>query len=48
MNKNYIINKYFEWMSEIICGKRFTGKVTYRKLTSKDLANALKTAINSV
>ena len=34
MDKNYIINKYFEWMTGIVCGKRFEGKVTYRKLLS--------------
>lgn len=34
MDKDYIINEYFEWMTGIACGKRFTGKVTYRKLLS--------------
>lgn len=34
MNKNSIINEYFEWMVNIVCGKRFSGKMTYKKLLS--------------
>ena len=34
MDKNNIINEYFEWMTNIVCGKRFSGKVTYKKLLS--------------
>lgn len=33
MDKNNIINEYFEWMTNIVCGKRFLGKMTYKKLT---------------
>ena len=29
MDKNNIINEYFEWMTNIVCGKRFSGKMTY-------------------
>ena len=28
MDKNNIINEYFEWMTNIVCGKRFSGKMT--------------------
>lgn len=34
MDKNNIINEYFEWMTNIVCGKRFSGKMTYKKLLS--------------
>lgn len=34
MDKNNIINEYFEWMINIVCGKRFSGRVTYKKLLS--------------
>ena len=30
MDKNNIINEYFEWMTNIVCGKRFSGKMTYK------------------
>lgn len=34
MDKNNIINEYFEWITNIVCGKRFSGKMTYKKLLS--------------
>jgi hypothetical protein len=31
-NKDLIINEYFEWLSEIVCGRRYSDNISYRKL----------------
>lgn len=32
MTKNAIIDEYFEWLSYVVCGERYEGEVSYRKL----------------
>ena len=34
MNDDRIINEYFEWLSDLVCGKRYSKKISYRKLLS--------------
>lgn len=32
MTKDYIVNQYFEWMCELVCGEKGNKRNTYRKL----------------
>lgn len=32
MNRNDVINEYFEWLYNLVCGKRYSKQVDYRKL----------------
>ena len=32
MTRNNISNGYFEWLSKLVCGKRYSKQVSYRKL----------------
>ena len=34
MSDDRIINEYFEWLSDLVCGKRYSKKISYRKLLS--------------
>jgi hypothetical protein len=30
--RDYVNNEYFEWLSDLVCGERYSGQVSYRKL----------------
>lgn len=32
MKRNNINNRYFEWLSKIVCGRRYSKQISYRKL----------------
>lgn len=32
MKRNNINNRYFEWLSKIVCGRRYAKQISYRKL----------------
>lgn len=32
MTKNTIIDEYFEWLSDVVCGERYADEISYRKL----------------
>lgn len=32
MTKNDVMNKYFEWLYDIVCKKRYYGSISYKKL----------------
>ena len=34
MMQDRIINEYFEWLYKLVCGKRYSNKISYRKLLS--------------
>lgn len=34
MTQERINNEYFEWLSDIVCGERFSNEISYRKLLS--------------
>lgn len=34
MNRDQILNEYFNWLMDIVCGKRFAKEISYRKLLS--------------
>lgn len=35
MTREQVINQYFDWMYKLVCGKRYSRRVSYRKLLSK-------------
>lgn len=32
MNRDYIIDEYFEWLFDLVCGERYSKQISYRKL----------------
>lgn len=32
MSRDEIINEYFEWLFDLVCGKRYSDQISYRKL----------------
>ena len=32
MTQNYVINEYFEWLSDLVCKDRYSSQISYRKL----------------
>lgn len=32
MTRNDLRNEYFEWLSELVCGRRYSAQISYRKL----------------
>lgn len=34
MTRNRIVNEYFNWLSNLVCGKRYSKDVSYKKLIS--------------